>query len=178
MINPNEIIFAVDEHDNPTEPLTRARAHKEGIWHRTSHIWVHDGQGQLLCQQRSLKKENHPGQWEAYFGGHMPPGIEPLEGAMAELQEEIGLVPAPKELTFWGVERFVEHFPGKVNNEFAYVYVLRWEGGTAELTLEEEEISRVRWVKVEEVRRGMMDSSSAWTKTPYTEKLISKLNNA
>lgn len=72
MINSEELLFCVDDNNNPIEPLPRKFVHANSVWHRVSHIYVVNTQNkQILCQQRSLKKDALPGIQEAYFGGHV-----------------------------------------------------------------------------------------------------------
>ncbi len=69
MINKEELIFAVDENNNPIEPISRENAHKNGIWHRISDIWIINKKKQVLVQKRSALKDTNPGKWEAFVGG-------------------------------------------------------------------------------------------------------------
>ena len=55
----------VDENGNPTgETVEREYAHRNGIRHRTAHLWLvrsHNGKIQILLQKRSANKDSHPG---------------------------------------------------------------------------------------------------------------------
>src|SRR5581483_7577210 len=101
MINPQELLTVVDEHDNPLTPLPRKEVHAKGLWHRTAGIWVVNTNGQILCQKRSLKKDVHPGLWEAFFGGHVLSGVEYLDSAAREMEEELGIKIDKKNLHFY-----------------------------------------------------------------------------
>ena len=52
-----EILDIVDDNGQPTgEVIDRVTAHREGILHRTSHVWlvrIKDGRQQVLLQKRS-----------------------------------------------------------------------------------------------------------------------------
>ena len=52
-----EILDIVDEEGKPTgETVDREQAHREGVLHRTSHVWIarnKNGRIQLLLQKRS-----------------------------------------------------------------------------------------------------------------------------
>jgi isopentenyldiphosphate isomerase len=91
MINASELVFVVDDENRPAESVERKLAHATGVWHRVAHILVYGGDGRVLCARRSLKKDLSPGMWECIFGGHLAPGQEAANGAVAELEEETGI---------------------------------------------------------------------------------------
>lgn len=57
-----EIFDIVDENGIPTgETVERTAAHRDGIRHRTAHVWVVrtvDGEPQVLLQKRSAGKDS------------------------------------------------------------------------------------------------------------------------
>ena len=60
-----EYLDIVDEEGNPTgKTVDRELAHKDGILHRTAHVWVvrksTDGY-EILLQKRSMEKDSFPG---------------------------------------------------------------------------------------------------------------------
>ena len=67
MIDIQELLFVVDENNQPLKPQLRSSAHKNGLWHRTTGIWVINKSKKVLCQKRSLKKDLNPGIWEAFL---------------------------------------------------------------------------------------------------------------
>ena len=93
--NSLEFVDIVDEYGNPTgETVERAKAHSEGIRHRTAHVWIirrNGKQTEVLLQKRSLKKDSFPGQFDTSSAGHIQAGDEPLDSALRELREELGL---------------------------------------------------------------------------------------
>ena len=105
-----EWLDIVDEEGNPTgKTVERSAAHREGIRHRTAHVWlarIREGRPQLLLQKRSRDKDSHPGCFDMSSGGHIPAGVEYLPSAIRELQEELGVTAREEELIDCGVRRF------------------------------------------------------------------------
>jgi len=169
----DELLLVVDEHDRPIEPLPRRIVHTSGAWHRVVHIWVVNGSGEILCQQRSLAKDLNPGWWEACFGGHVVPGEEYLGAALRELREELGLAVRPAELKFWKVyqHRSVRH----ANNEFQAVFVLRWGGDPSLLTFSDGEVEQVAWKPAAEVRERIASHAAQWVGVSYEPELIDEM---
>ena len=96
-----EIFDIVDENGQPTgETVTRSKAHAEGIRHRTAHIWVVPENGdktEVLLQKRAMNKDSFPGRYDTSSAGHIQAGDEPLESAVRELSEELGIQADPAD---------------------------------------------------------------------------------
>ena len=154
-----EIFDIVDENGNPTrETVSRAKAHEDGIRHRTAHIWVVreiNGEAEVLLQKRSLNKDSFPGKYDTSSAGHIQAGDEPLESAMRELSEELGIQAGPKDLQFAGTFRiqFEKEFHGRMfkDNEFAFVYIYKGEIDISALSIQKEELDSVEWFNLEKV---------------------------
>ena len=154
-----ELFDVIDSKGNPTgQIVSREKAHAEGIMHRTAHIWIireMDGRVQILLQRRSQNKDSFPGKFDTSSAGHIQAGDEPLESALRELKEELGISAAPEQLHFAGTFpiSFVKEFYGKVfrDEEVAFVYIYKEPVNTDELILQKEEVETVQWFDLEEV---------------------------
>ena len=148
-----EIFDIVDEYGLPTgETVERKTAHREGIRHRTAHVWVireRAGRFEVLLQKRSMNKDSFPGRLDTSSAGHIPAGSDPVESALRELKEELGLDAAPGELTLIG--RFdIQYelpFHGVLfrDNEVSHVYVLRRDLPASDFVIQQEELESVEW---------------------------------
>lgn len=69
----------------------RHQVHRDGSWHISVNLalWV-PGQGWLL-QKRSAKKDTNPGAWEISASGHLKDNETPLQCALREASEELGV---------------------------------------------------------------------------------------
>ena len=126
-----EYLDIVDEKGFPTgEVISRDIAHRDGILHRTAHVWVvrKSSSGyDILLQKRSEDKESFPGLYDTSSAGHIPSGVKPLPSALRELQEELGIIAEPDQLHYAGTFRiqYEEEFHGQMfrDNEVTRVYV-------------------------------------------------------
>lgn len=88
----SKYLFVVDEKNNPLpQKLTRSQVHRQGFWHRTIHIWVLNHKNKLLLVKRGSWKSQDPGLWASYIGGHVLFKESYEEGALREIEEEIGI---------------------------------------------------------------------------------------
>jgi isopentenyldiphosphate isomerase len=167
MINPDELLFSVDENNSPIDPQSRALSHQTGIWHRSCHVWIINDKQEILCQQRSLLKDSNPGRWEPFFGGHLAPGQEYMTTATSELKEELGLSVNSGQL------RFFKEYKYSKGTEFQGIFVLEWDGDLSTLRLEEDEVQTVTWRSIDEVEQLVVrEKSEQWTFIGYGSELL------
>ena len=175
-----EILDICDEQGRPTgQVVERARAHRDGVLHRTAHVWIvrrEKGRWQILLQKRSQNKESFPGMYDTSSAGHIPAGEEPLASALRELEEELGLRAASEELTLIGTDSvcYEKRFHGKLfrDNEFIHVYLYTGTVDTATLCLQQEEVERVDWFDLEEVSREIETSRERFCVPRETLRLL------
>ena len=154
-----EFFDITDDNGIPTgKTISRSEAHDKGIPHRTAHIWivrkVCDGY-QVLLQKRSAEKESFPGMYDTSSAGHIPAGCEPLESAIRELHEELGIEAAPENLHYAGAfhAEYALPFHGQMfrDNEFVSVYVYDKSVEMDDIRIQEDEIEKVEWFDLQEV---------------------------
>ena len=154
-----EIFDIVDESGQPAgQTVSRENAHRDGILHRTAHVWIVRKNGDrydVLLQKRSMEKDSFPGLFDTSSAGHIPAGEEPLESALRELKEELGISAGPEQLSFAGTfrVRYEEEFHHHLfrDNEVAFVYVYQQPVMADHLVLQETEVDEVRWFDIDEV---------------------------
>ena len=154
-----ECLDLVNENGLPTgEIVSRDAAHKEGLRHRTAHVWVIRKKAtgyDILLQKRSMEKESFPGLYDTSSAGHIPAGEEPLPSALRELSEELGIAAEPEELVYAGTFRiqYEKEFHGQLfrDNEVTQVFVYAQPVEIEHLTLQASEVDEVRWFDLEEV---------------------------
>lgn len=155
-----ELFDIVDENGVPTgETVERSEAHANDILHRTAHVWVvrvKDGKPQVLLQKRAAGKESFPGCYDTSSAGHIHAGDEPLDSALREFEEELGVKADASDLSYAGM--FHTHYEKTFrikpfrDNEITFVYVYDKPVDIEALTLQAEEVESVRWFDVDYVK--------------------------
>ncbi len=153
-----ELFDICDEQGNPTgATVERSEAHAHGICHRTAHIWIakkENGRYKVLLQKRAMNKDSFPGRYDTSSAGHIQAGDEPIESALRELGEELGIKAEAEDLDFAGTFRiqYEKEFHGKMfrDNEVAFVFVYQKQVDIADLTIQKEELDGVSWFDLEE----------------------------
>lgn len=148
-----EILDIVDEKGVPTgKTIEREIAHRQGIRHRTAHVWIIRKKGsniQILLQKRSEEKDSYPGCYDISSAGHIPAGVDFIASALRELKEELGVEVEAQDLIYCGQRHFEfkEIFYGKLfhDNQISNVYILWLDYNEDEFILQKEEVSQVKW---------------------------------
>ena len=147
-----ELLDVLDERGNPTgEVLPRDEVHSQGLWHRTVHVWITNANGQVLLQQRSFKKADHPGEWDTITGGHLQTGQTVVQGAMRELHEELGLVVEPEKLELLFENTWQSQHLGYANNEFNPTFLLQVDQPISAFTFNDGEVIALHWVSLDQL---------------------------
>ena len=154
-----ELLDIVDEQGRPTgKVIDRVKAHADGICHRTAHVWIlrqNEKKVEVLLQKRSMSKDSFPGRFDTSSAGHIQAGDEPLESALRELKEELGIEAAKEDLEFIDTFRiqYETEFYGKPfkDNEVAFVFLYEKPVEIKKLVLQKEELDAVEWFELEEV---------------------------
>jgi len=162
-----EIIDIVDENGIPTgETIERSLAHRTGVRHRTTHVWIVRKQGeniQILLQKRSKNKDSFPGCYDISSAGHIPAGDDFAESGLRELEEELGLKVDEKELIECGIHRVVteNEFHGVPyrDNQISKVFLLWKDIEIEELQLQTEEIESAMWMDFVECKEAVLNKS-------------------
>ncbi len=115
-----------------------------GLMHQVVHVLVVNRQGELFLQKRSLSKDLQPGRWDTSVGGHMQPGEQPVEGALREAREELGVTARAEELS----PAYEYIWESGFETEWIHAFILRQDGP---FTLDPHEISEGRFWHLQEI---------------------------
>ena len=170
MVNKEELLCVVDEHDVPQTPRSRHHTFKEGLWRRTAHVWIVNDKKQVLCQRRSLKKDMSPGMWEATVAGHLGPGDNYFSGAVREVREETGLPIETHHL------ELVKIYKDHSFKEYRGIFYCKWNTNIKDIVIEEDEVEEVKLVNISTLKRYMTKTDS-WIKPGYAKEMFAVLHS-
>lgn len=147
----DEPLILVDEQDNVRGHLDKAACHVgDGILHRAFSIFLFDGGGRLLLQQRSADKPLWGGYWSNTVCSHPRKGESYETATKRRLADELGI-----EADLVYLFRFQYHARFRdvgSENELCSVFIGRFDGTVSP---NETEIASVRWIQPDELDRWM-----------------------
>ncbi|KKW44272.1 MAG: NUDIX family hydrolase [Parcubacteria group bacterium GW2011_GWA2_56_7] len=158
-----ERIVIVDEHNSPIGDEKKSVVHREGIWHRTVHIYYirkRSGGFDFLVHLRAKNKTHCPNMWDTRFGGHVKSTQSILEAAQDKMREEVGLTMEPSELIEGPVTRSVSH--QGTNREFNYIFFYQGTEDTRQLVFEDDEVQEVKWMSDKEIACSIENEPDVW----------------
>lgn len=134
---------------------TREEVHAQGFWHETFHCWfLHEEEGKkyLLFQLRSARKKEYPSLLDVTAAGHLLAGETPMDG-LREVEEELGITLAFEHLVKVGVLKEAQMENGLIDREMCHVYLYRCNLNLDDFVLQEEEVSGLILVQLEQFER-------------------------
>lgn len=122
-----EVLDIVDSNDRVVGSATRTEVHEKGLWHREVGIVGYTQDGRIVFQKRALTKKIFPGMFGMFVAGHVPSGMDYLQAALIELEEETGVVATPDELRLIETGVWQAEHVGKDGSLFDNTYY-QWFG--------------------------------------------------
>lgn len=149
----------IDIYNENNESLSiqkmKSEAHKDGLWHRASHVWIYNLRREILLQLRSSNKDLYPDMWDVSAAGHVGAGENVIDAAIRETEEEIGLLVKSEELEFFIIKKVKMLYKKMNNNEFFYIYLLKFNGKVNDLILQDEEVSKIKFVSIDKIEKDL-----------------------
>jgi isopentenyl-diphosphate Delta-isomerase len=143
--NPDELFDVVDLDDQVIGHAPRREVHARKLLHRAIHVLVHDSQGHLFLQRRSMSKDTFPGCWDSSCSGHVDAGEDYPGAARRELGEELGWHDTSLPLR----PLLKLHASPETGYEFIQIFMLGPFSGLFDLN--PEEITEGRWIVPDEL---------------------------
>ena len=117
-----------------------------GVYHKPAWIWIINSKNEILIQKRAACKKNFPNKWDMPSAGHVDAGERPIDGAIRETFEEIGIQTSEKDY------RFICEYIWDEMFEIAQVYLLKLDVDINNFILQEDEVAEVKWLSLEEFK--------------------------
>jgi isopentenyldiphosphate isomerase len=138
----DEIVTIVDEYNRVVGAVPRREMRAQNLPHRSTYILVFNPQGELYVQKRTMSKDVFPGYYDPVAGGVVLAGESYEQGAVRELEEEMGIRNVP--LTWLFDFYFANEHTRVWGGAFSCVY-----DGT--VVLQEEEVESGAFMTIDEV---------------------------
>jgi 8-oxo-dGTP pyrophosphatase MutT (NUDIX family) len=117
-------------------------AHDDSLVMGNAHVWMWRKAARgadILLQKRALTKKTSPGFYHISAAGHINLNESPIEAALRETQEELGLAVDPNRLHLVHVTRTPRHL-----QSLLYVYTYQLSGDES-FSFDDGEVELVEW---------------------------------
>lgn len=150
----------------------KTEVHKQGLWHRSVHVWILNNKNELLIQKRSPLKDNNPNKWDISAAGHVSAGEDYITSALRETEEEIGLKIPSEDFILIGIVKQISSREGYINNEINPVYIIKMELDPEKIVKQEEEVSEVKFISYKELQHLIESKDQSFIQHPKEYKLL------
>lgn len=160
----DEYLDVLDENGIKTDKAKlRREVHRDGDWHRSVNILlITPPRNEVLLQRRSPNKDSWPDKWDISCGGHVTAGDDALATVFRELKEELNFSFSPGDVLLY-IDTFKSSSrpqPDFHNNSFDDLFIFFANRTLEDLTFQEEEISALKFVPLEELRHMVQNNDS------------------
>lgn len=149
-----EYLDVLDENGNFTgTKKSKAEIHRDGNWHACVQIVGINPNHEILLQKRSPNKISEPNRWDQAVAGHILAGEEPIDAAIREIDEELGLKFEKSNLEFMYMLQYqqVEHDGKFINNQHNHYYLFVTAEKTKVIKFDKNEISELKFYKPDDL---------------------------
>ncbi|MDC7219777.1 MAG: NUDIX domain-containing protein [Spirochaetales bacterium] len=159
-----ELWDVYDKEGNKTgKTHTRGVPLSPGDYHLVVENWIRNDKGHYLIQKRNKPLRDYVNPWSS-TAGSVVAGESSIIAVQRETEEEMGLFFSPSQFSFKGRHRF--------DDTLMDVYESLWNGDSEALNFDPEEVSAVKWVKIDELQKMVQTGEFYSHRTPYLERLL------
>jgi len=158
---------------------SKEEVHRNGDWHAAAHVWIINSKDELLIQKKSQFKTTNQGKWDISAAGHLSAGEEPLEAAIRETKEELGITVGKEELKHvLTYKRQVTHNNGTfINNGFQYVFLVKKDLNLSKIRFNKKEISEIKFITLSNLMIEINTRNPQYINHPEEFKTLAKKLN-
>ncbi len=165
--NDDEVFDVLDESGRVVGQEQRLVVHRTGFLHQAVHILLDDAETrqQVLVQKRAAIKRIAPSLWDLSCAEHLQPGETMEQGARRGVVEELGF--SGVELRLLRPSQLFERtysFDGETYHDREFIACFGGSIARAQqITIDESEVSEVKWVSREWLRRQLRERPEDFT---------------
>lgn len=170
------------DKNNQNTGLSKDRnlIHRDGDWHRTSHLYIINEKNKILCNKRHRLKKTYPDYWDLLFGGHVSAGETYESTIIREVKEELDLNIKLVELVHLGnfVGNQKESSTNIINREFRRAYLLIKNLEIPQINFQKSEISKIKYFSINELKSILNGAQTNFSFVPdfqYYLRIINKI---
>ncbi len=173
-----DFVVLVDTNDNVIGSEEKLLAHQKGLLHRAFSIFIarqHQGETQVLLQQRAWSKYHCGGLWSNSCCSHPQPEEELKSSALARLNEELGFT--LEDLTWVDSHTYRAELANElVEHELDHLFVAWAEPDVSQFN--PSEVEATSWRSLAQIDEQLVSHPQQFTPwfAPTYEKVRASLN--
>lgn len=157
--------------------IDKNEAHKKALIHKGVCVWIINSNNEILLQTRS-SSVMFPNMLDISFSGHIKAGESPIEAAVREGKEELGIDVEINKLKYLFSCREYGGIDGYFENEIDDVFIYKADIPIEEFKFFDNEVKKVSYVSLEQFKMMLKNNYDEFV--PYETHylfLLSTLNS-
>lgn len=145
-----EEIFDIYTRDGKylgTKEKSVCHSKNPGFYHKPVWVWIINSKNEILVQKRASCKKNFPNLWDMPSAGHIISGETPIQGAIRETYEELGIKTTKNDYLFVG------EYIADISFEIAQIYLLKLDLDISKFHIQKDEVSEIKWLSFNEFEK-------------------------
>lgn len=157
-MNITQEVILVNEKDEPIGTMEKIEAHRKALLHRAFSVFIFNGKGEMLLQQRALNKYHSAGLWTNACCSHPFPGEATPDAAQRRLQEELGFNTHLEKIFDFTYQTAFDN--GLIEHEFDHVFAGVYE---QRITPNPEEVNDVCYKGLDDIQQSLQTHPQKYT---------------
>lgn len=153
-----EQVILVDENDQQIGFMEKMAAHEQAVLHRAFSVFIFNGNGAMLLQQRAIHKYHSGGLWTNACCSHPKPNETVANAATRRLQEEMGFVTSVHPAFQFLYKANFEN--GLTEHEYDHVFIGTYNGA---INLNTEEVENYCFKTINEIEGDISTNPTTYT---------------
>ena len=152
----SEYIDIFDDNNQATwKKAQKKEIHTLWLWHRSVQIWIYNKKWEILIQCRSKNKEFYHNKWDISVSWHIQSGEDVLFAAMRKSIEELWIELTLNDFELYTVYKNENHSKNFINNEFTYIYLVRYNKNIERDKINKSEIEEIKLININELSHDL-----------------------
>jgi isopentenyl-diphosphate Delta-isomerase len=151
-------VVLVNEQDEAVGAMEKMAAHVRGCLHRAFSVFIFNSKGEMLLQQRALKKYHSGGLWTNACCSHPLPGEDIYTAANRRLKEEMGFETKLEKIFHFTYK--AAFLNGLTEHEFDHVFVGYYDG---DIQANKEEVNDYVFKSMDDIKAAMVTNADHFT---------------
>lgn len=168
-------LYKDDCNPLPGQGASKDEVYTKGLLHGAAHVWIwRQGKSgkQVLVQKRSATKRTYANMLDISAAGHIDLGETPIQAAIRETEEEIGLIIKEDDLVPIGKLHInISDSSGNIENELRWLYTL--QTSQSDFNLQVDEVGSVQWMDLADFKNEVLPNKGNFV--PQGEKYFALL---
>ncbi len=168
-----ELLDTYDINNKFLGVQTREFCHGENpkCYHKAVYIWIKNKDGQILVQQKSMKKLHSPGKWDMPVAGHVKASETLLDACVREVKEELGISISKNEFIY------KQQYLYEKGHQFCEIFVVNENLDLSKVKLQTEEVEQIKWLNFDEFVNLLFSDNFANHPIEYRQLVFNLLKN-